>query len=134
MKQRQPRVFDPKYLAWLRTNPCCICGKESEACHIRSGSIEYDKPPTGMAEKPDDKWALPMCHPHHVQQHSMNEMVFWKLHKINPFRLARLYFYKGVISGNSKPSSTKPKSRTKKSQRPKPKIPSRPFEKRDKRS
>jgi hypothetical protein len=41
-----------------------------------------------MAEKPSDKWALPLCNRHHREQHSMNELEFWKSHGIDPFMLA----------------------------------------------
>jgi hypothetical protein len=41
-----------------------------------------------MAEKPSDKWALPLCNRHHAEQHSMNELAFWKQYDIDPFMLA----------------------------------------------
>ena len=40
-----------------------------------------------MAEKPSDKWAVPLCNRHHREQHGMNEMDFWKCNGINPFVL-----------------------------------------------
>ena len=55
MPPRQPRLIDNGYLAYLRRQPCaCGCGKgpPSDAAHIRIGSLAYDKPPTGMGEKP----------------------------------------------------------------------------------
>jgi len=89
LRQRQPRVKDNKHLNHIRSLPCCICGGiDTEAAHIRTGALAYDKPHTGMAEKPSDKWALPLCNRHHREQHGMNEMDFWKRHGINPFMLA----------------------------------------------
>ena len=90
LRQRQPRERDEKHLDYIRSLPCCICGDDTtvEAAHIRTGSISHDKPHTGMAEKPSDKWAVPLCGKHHREQHSMNEMDFWKCHGVNPFILA----------------------------------------------
>lgn len=89
LRQRQPRERDEKHLAYIRSLACCICGAiDTEAAHIRTGSIGHDKPNTGMAEKPSDKWVLPLCNRHHREQHTMNEMAFWKSYGIDPFMLA----------------------------------------------
>jgi hypothetical protein len=85
LRQREPRIKDNKHLDFIRSLPCCI---DTEAAHIRTASLEHGKQHTGMAEKPSDKWALPLCNRHHREQHSMNEMDFWKCHGINPFILA----------------------------------------------
>jgi hypothetical protein len=64
-----------------------------------------------MAEKPHDKWAVPMCREHHLAQHSMNEMEFWQIHGMDPFGTAKRYFYQAVTAGFSGPTITKPKNR-----------------------
>ncbi len=89
-RQRMPRVKDNKHLDYIRSLPCCICGEDTtvEAAHIRTGSLEHEKPITGRAEKPSDKWTVPLCGKHHREQHGMNEMDFWKCHGLNPFVLA----------------------------------------------
>ncbi len=89
LRQREPRQRDNKHLDFIRSLPCCICGGiNTEAAHIRTGSLSNGKPHTGMAEKPSDKWTVPLCNEHHRQQHSMNEMKFWAMHGIDPFMLA----------------------------------------------
>ena len=89
LRQRQPREKDNKHLDYIRSLPCCVCGGiDTEAAHIRTGELVYDKPHTGMGEKPSDKWTVPLCNRHHREQHSMNEMDFWRCHGINPFILA----------------------------------------------
>ncbi len=90
LRQRSPRIKDNKHLDYIRSLPCCICGEETtvEAAHIRTGSIEHEKDNTGKAEKPSDKWAVPLCGRHHREQHSMREMDFWGCHGIDPFILA----------------------------------------------
>ena len=90
LRQREPRVKDNKHLDFIRSQPCCICkdNTSTEAAHIRTGNIGIGKPYTGKGEKPSDKWALPLCNRHHREQHTMNEMAFWKMYDIDPFILA----------------------------------------------
>jgi len=89
LRQREPRQRDERHLDYIRSLPCCICGGiDTEAAHIRTASLAHGKQHTGMAEKPSDKWALPLCNRHHNEQHSMNELAFWKQYDIDPFMLA----------------------------------------------
>src|SRR3546814_4861401 len=62
----------------IRDLPCLVCGTAPvEAAHIRSGSLQFAKRPTGGAEKPSDKWSLPLCAEHHrtgdMAQHRSEE-------------------------------------------------------------
>ena len=92
--QRQPRLKDPAYLAFIRRSPCCVCGKPgpSQAAHVRSGYPEAGWRPTGMAEKPDDRRTLPLCALHHLDgpsaQHRSNEREWWASQGIYPPGLA----------------------------------------------
>lgn len=114
MMQKQPRIRDKPYLEWLHSQPCCLCGSSPvHAAHIRSGSIAYDKPPTGMGEKPSDCWCLPQCPSCHGTQHSQNELEFWRKHGIDPFALALRYYGLAVAQGHSKPTAVKPRSKRK---------------------
>lgn len=91
MNFKRPRIKNDKHLDYIRSLPCCICGDDTstEAAHIRVASLENGKPHTGMAEKPSDKWAVPLCGRHHREQHAFgNELEWWKCHGINPFILA----------------------------------------------
>jgi hypothetical protein len=86
---KQPREKNEKHLNFIRSQPCCICGAiNTEAAHIRTASLEHGKRGLGMQEKSSDTWALPLCNEHHREQHSMNEMAFWKSYGKNPFELA----------------------------------------------
>src|ERR1700761_1229806 len=70
---RTPRKKNPRYLAFIRLMRCCICGRlDSEAAHIRSASLENGKSHTGLGQKPDDFWTLPLCRDHHSEQHRGN--------------------------------------------------------------
>ena len=93
MRQRQPRMSDPKYLAWLRTQRCacgCLKGPPCDAAHLRAGSAKYQKRHVGLGEKPDDKWALPLTHACHMAQHEYGHEIGWwfDVKLIDPFALA----------------------------------------------
>ena len=94
LRQRQPRLRDEHHLNFIRACPCCLCGDNihTEAAHIRVGSIHHGKNPTGMAEKPSDKWTLPLCNRHHAEQHTHgDELEFWAEWGTDPFALAIIY-------------------------------------------
>jgi len=94
LRQRAPRVHDAAHLAFVRTRPCCIrgCNRQAEAAHLRMACPARGKPPTGMQEKPDDKWVTPLCAYHHRtgadSQHSQNEADFWRFRGLDPFQIA----------------------------------------------
>lgn len=117
---KQPRIRDDKYLAFVRRQPCCVCWMvaPSDAAHIRMGSQVNRKTAAGMGEKPDDKWAVPLCRPVlgirqgcHKSQHSMNEAEWWKSHGLDPFGIAKRLYATAVLAGESSPNSGKRKSR-----------------------
>ena len=93
LRQRQPRQKDEKFLRFLRQQRCCVCSHAPpvHAAHIRMGSIEHNKRPTGMGERPDDRWSLPVCVVCHLDGngsiHRMGEEAFWA-NKTDPFQLA----------------------------------------------
>ena len=90
MMLKRPRIKDNEHLAFVRALPCCICGDDTstEAAHLRAGNLDYGKRHTGMAEKPSDKFALPLCGRHHREQHSGTEVNFWTSSGVNPWVLA----------------------------------------------
>jgi hypothetical protein len=97
LRQRQPRIECPGFLAFIRTRPCCSCGAtgRTQAAHVRFGSAIYGKRAAGGAEKPSDMHAVPLCGPLlgvspgcHAVQHSMNEQQFWLQRGIDPLWVA----------------------------------------------
>lgn len=94
LRQRAPRVHDAAHLAFVRTRPCCIkhCNRQAEAAHVRMACLAIGKEYTGKAEKPDDRWTVPLCPYHHRigvgSQHSMGEAEFWQMVGLNPFQIA----------------------------------------------
>jgi hypothetical protein len=90
MRFKHARVHDAKHLDFIRSLPCVSCGDDTatEAAHLRAGDLRYGKTPTGMQEKPSDRWTLPLCSRDHRRQHQGNEIEFWTNIGVNPFVLA----------------------------------------------
>lgn len=91
VEQRKPREPDPAYLRWVRQQPCCVCGDDVsvEAHHPRVGSINDPQP--GMAQRANDRWALPLCGRHHRELHSVGDRQFWASLGIDPIALSMHY-------------------------------------------
>jgi hypothetical protein len=88
---KHPRQQDRDHLKFIRGLPCLICGSRNtiQAAHIRAGNAVYAKRSTGMGEKSDDRYTLPLCAAHHEEQHGGNELAFWQRYGINdPWRIA----------------------------------------------
>lgn len=91
------RLEDEAHLAFIRRLPSVVSGLYGcEACHIRTASAVHRKKHTGLQQKPDDSWTLPLTPDEHRQQHSENELAWWRSHNIDPFELAvKLYEVSG---------------------------------------
>jgi hypothetical protein len=152
LRQRQPRILDPGFLAFTKTLPCCVCGTigMSQAAHIRMANASLKKLPTGMREKPSDMWCTPLCGPRlgrypavigcHAEQHAMNERDFWDRAGMDPFVIAAWNYARYRSSkpaeATDAPKQSRPrkpkkaaKPHRKRPQEPKKRIPSRSFPK-----
>ena len=87
---RQRRQHDEPHLHFIRLLPCLICGDDTctEAAHIRYGDRTAGKRQTGLGERPDDCFTLPLCSVHHRAQHTENEKRWWTDLGIDPIRIA----------------------------------------------
>ena len=69
-----------KYLAWIRTLPCLVCGRITgvEAAHTG---------PHGIAQKSSDTSAIPLCVRHHRASpdsyHRLGARAFERHHRVN---------------------------------------------------
>lgn len=113
LRQRAPRVEDPDFLAFVRTQRCCRCGAppKSQAMHIRGASAAHGKRETGKGEKPDDRWALPGCSSCHLDApdalHRVGEGRFFAAAGIDAFAAAiDLYARFQATMPRSKPRGT----------------------------
>lgn len=90
---RRPRAKIDAYLDFVRQRPCLITGHPGvQAAHIRYADMRYGKRGTGMGEKPDDCWVVPLSPDAHAEQHSMNERRWWESKGIDPCLVASLLF------------------------------------------
>lgn len=109
LRQKRPRQLDPGYLKWLRTQRCacgCLQGPPCDAAHLRASSRAHDKPMSGMGMKPDDKWALPLCHIHHMAQHfsRLGEIGWWREKGVtDPFALCLSYYERYQLEAREQP-------------------------------
>jgi len=93
LRQRQPRETDETHCRYIASLPCEICaGIDVQVAHIRTSNISIGKRDTGGGERPSDKWTLPLCVAHHAEQHTMNELAFWKKYGIDPFMRALFHW------------------------------------------
>lgn len=94
LRQREPRITDKAFLAFVHTKPCCACGTFSDvqAAHLRRPCLERGKRATGLGERPNDFWSVPLCRGCHLDSpnslHRTSEEVFFARLKIDPFALA----------------------------------------------
>ena len=70
---------DARYLAWVRTLPCEICGGLAEAAHTGADG--------GMRQKASDFTCIPLCHRCHrtgkQAYHAIGRRAFEALHMID---------------------------------------------------
>lgn len=86
---KTPRERDDVHLMAIRQCLCVGCGSTDrvEAAHVRLASGAHNKK-SGMGEKPDDKWTVPLCQVCHRKQHNMGELTFHHDLGINPVLMA----------------------------------------------
>ncbi len=90
---KTPRERKPSHLAFVKRLLCVAClaaGLQCQAddpAHIQGGSSLHGKEPAGGAEKSSDRWALPLCRPHHDEQHDGDEEAFWSALGVDHFLL-----------------------------------------------
>lgn len=53
---------DPKYLAWIREQPCAKCNHPAPSHPAHMRSLKGG----GTSLKPSDYHAIPLCHEHHI--------------------------------------------------------------------
>ena len=68
---------NPRYLAWIRTHPCLVCGSKRgiEAAHTG---------PHGLGQKSPDSSVIPLCAKHHRTGND-------SYHRLGPRRFAELH-------------------------------------------
>lgn len=101
-RRMKPSRKDSPHLNDIRQLPCILSGRPAEAAHIRYGDARHNKPPTGMGQKPADKWTVPLCPELHRLlngcQHDSDERAWWEQFGIDPVFLAIMLYGKPRIA------------------------------------
>lgn len=87
--ERVPPKRFPGHRAWVRRHACIVEGcerRDIQACHVRYGLPQGEQ--AGMADKPHDKWTVPMCAGHHAEQHQIGEPAFCRKYGIDLVKTA----------------------------------------------
>jgi len=87
-------VRNPKYLAWIRTQPCLACGSTRwiEAAHTG---------PHGLGQKSPDTSAVPLCAKHHRtgndSYHRLGPRKFSEVHNLDLVAIVQRLNLKPVV-------------------------------------
>ncbi|MBU0516744.1 MAG: DUF968 domain-containing protein [Proteobacteria bacterium] len=76
---------DPAYLAYIRKQPCLVCGG------AQGPSVAHHDNNGGKGLKGSDYDALPLCPVHHQERHNKPRSTFWDDHRIDPEREIRWF-------------------------------------------
>lgn len=92
LDRKRKREQNGAHLKFIRSLPCLLCETHQnvQAAHIRMPSPAHGKRGTGIGRKPDDRWTIPLCGPHHEMQHQTGEESFWRFHNIDVCNVAAL--------------------------------------------
>ncbi len=88
-KKAPIRFEDEDHLKWIRTLPCLLCGGTAEVHHL----LRVPTNERGGAMKTGDRWAVPLCHEHHMLLHTWgDEIAFMSANKIYGPAIAALLY------------------------------------------
>ena len=71
MPAKQKAFRSKKYLKWVKSLPCCMCGGGSEDAHHIIGRGHLG----GMGTKAPDNYTMPVCRQHHQEIHQRPELL-----------------------------------------------------------
>ena len=94
-RPKRTRWDKPKYLAWVKTQPCECCGRPSDDPHHLIGWGQG-----GMATKAHDSLVIPLCRQHHTELHN-DPVKFERKHGTQPEMIIRVLdraFALGVLA------------------------------------
>ncbi|HBQ68226.1 MAG TPA: hypothetical protein DD781_18105 [Leclercia adecarboxylata] len=94
-RPKRDRWDNPKFLAWVKTQPCECCGKPSDDAHHLIGWGQG-----GMGTKAHDFLVIPLCRQHHTELHN-DPVKFERNHGAQPAMIIRLLdraFALGVLA------------------------------------
>ncbi len=94
-RPKRARWDNPKFLTWVKTQPCECCGSPSDDAHHLIGWGQG-----GMGTKAHDFLVIPLCRQHHTELHN-DPVKFERNHGAQPAMIIRLLdraFALGVLA------------------------------------
>lgn len=94
-RPKRIRWENPKFLAWVKTQPCTCCGAPADDAHHLIGWGQG-----GMATKAHDAFTIPLCRKHHTELHN-GPAAFEQQHGTQPELIIKLLdraFALGVLA------------------------------------
>ncbi len=88
-KPRRGRLRDPKYMAWISTLHCIVCGR----CQMHPTEVAHVGV-RGIGQKCSDRETLPICERHHqTGRYALHKLGkhFWALHGLDKMELIAKY-------------------------------------------
>lgn len=87
---KRQRVGGTDHLAFIRSLPCVVTGQSDgvQAAHVSYEDLRYGKLGRGKGQKEEDCWCVPLAGVAHDIQHKTGEQAYWRLHNIDPCRVA----------------------------------------------
>ena len=83
---RAPQRLWPRHRRWVRSHHCCVPHCPALAvdfAHLRS--VRRD----GLAQRPHDRFGVPLCRHHHLEQHDCGVDTFEDRHGVDLWAIAR---------------------------------------------
>ncbi len=78
MYKKNKTYRSAKYLKFIRSKPCLVCGSKSVPHHESEGFYN-----SGMGMKPPDTQCLPLCIEHHAERHRIPAQEFYDNYNID---------------------------------------------------
>ncbi|WP_437888365.1 DUF968 domain-containing protein [Phytobacter sp. V91] len=94
-RPKRIRWENPKFLAWVKSQPCACCGQPADDSHHLIGWGQG-----GMATKSHDAFTIPLCRKHHTELHN-NPAAFERQYGTQPELIIKLLdraFALGVLA------------------------------------
>lgn len=87
------RLRNPSHLAFIRTCPCSIAGKNGHVCGGVIEPMHYrGSKDGGMGMKPGDNFTIPGCSDAHREQHQIGERAFEAKYNISMLDICALFW------------------------------------------
>jgi hypothetical protein len=104
LKPKPLHYQNPRYLDFIRSQPCDVCGDTRVDAHHLSSRGSGGKPWSGS-----DYSALPFCRAHHQSYHSLGEGQFEIVYRVNLWKDVWMLMHRYFVEKEDESDCEKPK-------------------------